>query len=218
MTLPLLKFGTWLLIVLAVWLLVILVVEVRFLPSETMKPTLKIGDRVLVDKLSAYLRKPHMHGEIIVFYPPEIELGRKYPSGDWGHILGRITGLAIFPNQPAFIKRVIGLPGDSIRIERGKGVFVNGQFLKEEKYVLEPPTYSLNVLGDIGGRNIAGNLVRPYTDASQVNNEIVVPEGKLFVLGDNRNKSEDSHVYGFVDSEGVIGRVCARIYPSLAVI
>ena len=81
-----------------------------------MEPSLKVNDRVLIEKVSTFLNKPHARGEIIVFYPPPLEMGGKDLSWDGMSIMGRLTGLPFFPSEPAFIKRVIGLPGDQIRV------------------------------------------------------------------------------------------------------
>ncbi len=84
-----------------------------------------------------------------------------------------------------FLKRVIGLPGDKVEV-RGGQVLINGQPL-HEPYILSAPKY------DYG--------------------PVTVPEGKLFVLGDNRNNSLDSHIWGFLDMEDVQARVILRIWP-----
>jgi signal peptidase I len=131
------------------------------------------------------------------------------------HVLGRLTGLPFFPNEPAFIKRVIGLPGDMIRVQAGQGVYVNGQLLDESAYIKELPAYSLSVLGDIKGRNAMGMYIQPCADKAAQNDPIIVPAGKLFMMGDNRNNSEDSHVWGFLDQKRVIGRAFLLIWRRL---
>lgn len=88
------------------------------------------------------------------------------------------------PSQEPYIKRVIGLPGDKVVVQNGK-VTVNGRTL-EEDYISAPPAY---------------------------NGEWVVPEDSLFVLGDNRNQSSDSHVWGMVPYENLIGRALLVYYP-----
>jgi signal peptidase I len=85
------------------------------------------------------------------------------------------------------IKRLVGVPGDRIEIRKGK-LFRNGEFVKEN-YIKEPMRYRMK--------------------------EFIVPEGKLFLLGDNRNVSNDAHVWPnpFVDYESVIGKAVFRVYP-----
>jgi len=177
-------------------------VEARYIPSSAMEPSLQINDRILVDKTWRFTHAPFTRGEIILFYPPPIEMGGKDLIGDLPHTLGRLTGLPIFPFEPAYIKRIVGLPGDKIAIKHRIGVHVNGKLLSE-KYVAEYPDYDLNVLGDIGGRDVSGDIIKPYSE--QATKPIVVPPNEFFVLGDNRNNSEDSHVWGFVDQDRIIG-------------
>lgn len=123
---------------------------------------------------------------------PTIEAGDRLLTDK---ILFRITGIHhgdIVVFQPPFatpdpyVKRVIGLPGDRISVHDGK-VFRNGQPL-EEPYLAEKPSYILE--------------------------ELTVPPGSLFVLGDNRNKSNDSHAWGFAQLSKVKGRAVWRLWPS----
>jgi signal peptidase I len=184
------------------------IAEARFIPSSSMEPTLQIGDRLLVEKISGHLHRAMRRGEIIVFYPPPSEMGGKDLSNDPMMILGRLTGLPWLPYEPAFIKRVIGLPGDKIRVQKNVGVFVNDQLLDEWPYAKEKPNYDLKSLGDIGIRNYQGMDLRPFKSAAEESKPIIVPPGHLFVMGDNRNNSADSHVWGFLDEKRVIGRAC----------
>lgn len=186
--------------------------EARYIPSSSMEPTLQINDRLLVEKISGHLGKPIQRGDILVFYPPPIEMGGQDLRNDPLTVLGRLTGLPFLPYEPAFIKRVIGLPGDHIRIQRGVGVFINGELLDESLYTKERPNYDLNTLGDISGRSSTGQLIHPYGDTKD---PIIVPAGHLFMMGDNRNNSEDSHVWGFLDQKRVIGRACLLFWRRL---
>jgi len=124
----------------------------------SMQPTLHAQELIMVNKL-AYRLGEVQRGDVIVFH---------YPLNP----------------QEDFIKRVIGLPGDTVTIQN-RQVMVNGIVLKED-YIAEPPTYS---------------------------GEWLVPEGKLFVLGDNRNESSDSHRWGFVPMEEVVGRAIVVYWP-----
>jgi signal peptidase I len=189
--------------------------EARYIPSSSMEPTLQINDRLLVEKISGHLGKPIQRGDILVFYPPPGEMGGHDLSNDPLTVLGRLTGLPFLPYEAAFIKRVVGLPGDHIRVARNQGVFINGQLLNESAYIKELPAYDLNVLGDIGGRSNLGQVIHPYGDSSQANEPIIVPAGHLFMMGDNRNNSEDSHVWGFLDQKRVIGRACLLFWRQL---
>jgi signal peptidase I len=189
--------------------------EARYIPSSSMEPTLQINDRLLVEKVSGHLGRPIQRGEILVFYPPPVELGGHDLSNEPLTVLGRLTGLPFLPYEAAFIKRVIGLPGDQVRIVSNQGVFINGQKLDESDYIKEIPNYNLNVLGDIGGHSSSGSVIRPFGDDSQANSPIIVPPGHLFMMGDNRNNSEDSHIWGFLDEKRVIGRACLLFWRRL---
>lgn len=124
----------------------------------SMQPTLYSGEFVLVNKLAYKLGSPHI-GDIIVF---------PYPKDP----------------QEKYIKRVIGLPGDVVKVANGT-VYVNNQPL-DEPYIAAPPAYD---------------------------GVWTVPQGDLFVLGDNRNQSSDSHVWGYVPVDTVIGRALVIYWP-----
>ncbi|MCG8361972.1 MAG: signal peptidase I [Pseudanabaenales cyanobacterium] len=141
------------------------VAEARYIPSGSMEPTLQINDRLVVEKVSYYFNPPE-RGDIVVFWPPD----------------------ELFPNtgrRDAFIKRVIGLPGETVQIEAGN-VIVDGRLLEEE-YIKAPPEYQWG----------------PET----------VPPYSYLVLGDNRNSSYDSHSWGFVPQKNIIGRAVVRFWP-----
>jgi signal peptidase I len=142
------------------------VAEPRFIPSSSMVPTLRIGDRLIVEKVS-YRQHGPQFGDIVVFQPPEQLLEQGYQS------------------DQAFIKRVIGLPGQTIEVKQGK-VWVDGNALNEP-YIAAPPTYTMA--------------------------PIVVQPGMIFVMGDNRNNSNDSHVWGLLPQKNIIGRAWERFFP-----
>lgn len=178
------------------------IAEARYIPSSSMEPTLNINDRILVEKLtSRFFGRQVERGDIIVFFPPTIETG--VPDNPW---LQSIGGLPFLPEgPPVFVKRVVGLPGDTIVVKNGEGVYINGKKL-DEPYIKDNARYDLNVMSDIGGRASTQQTIQPYE-----NNDapIVVPEGQLFMMGDNRNSSADSHVWGFLDKSRIVGRSCA---------
>jgi signal peptidase I len=147
----------------ALWLLITTFVgEARQIPSESMLPTIHIGDRVWTDKL--FLRFTSIkRGDIVVFNPPP----------------------AAGPSDYPYIKRVIGLPGETIEVKNGK-VFVNGEPLNEP-YIAEAPVYHWG----------------PEP----------VPEGHYLVLGDNRNHSNDGHVWGFLEADRISSRAVFRFWP-----
>lgn len=176
------------------------IAEARFIPSKSMEPTLKINDRILVQKVTRYFGNEFNRGDVVVFYPPAIETGIAKEKEQ--HIGRYIPFTPEIP--PAFIKRVVGLPGDQIVVRANQGVWVNGEKL-DEPYILENPRYDLTNLDSIGGVNMQGQEIRPYAGNYS---PIVVPDGHLFVLGDNRNGSADSHVWGFIPQERIAGKMC----------
>lgn len=142
------------------------VAEPRFIPSDSMVPTLEIGDRLVVEKVSYRLHPPEF-GDIVVFDPPP-------QLQQFG-----------FKKDQAFIKRIIGKPGQTVRVSGGK-VYVGDRPLLEP-YIAAPPDYVLP--------------------------PVQVPAGQFFVMGDNRPNSNDSHVWGFLPASNIIGRACFRFYP-----
>ncbi len=142
-----------------------------------MIPTLQVGDVFLVDGMDYHLHPP-LPGDVVVFMPP-------VPSGG-----------------SEFIKRVIGVPGDTLRISGGI-VYRDGKPL-DEPYENQPPSYDLDIR-DYGIYVNGVPLDPSQADVPprrfwQAPNRI--PKGFYFVLGDNRNYSDDSHVWGFAQLRG----------------
>ncbi len=141
--------------------LIIFVAQSFVVQGSSMSPTLENGERLVVEKVSYRFSEPD-YGDIVVF---------KFP----------------YNPQEEFIKRIIGLPGDTIMISRGQ-VYVNGELIPEN-YISEPP-----LMG--------------FTPQ-------VVPDEHYFVLGDNRNNSLDSRDgrVGFVPKDLIVGRAVWRYWP-----
>jgi signal peptidase I len=169
-------------------------VQAFFIPSESMVPTLLVGDRVLVNKLAFRFREP-TRGEVIVFVAVHGKEDHSF-FGRIKHFVGEGVGLFKAP-ETDFIKRIIGLPGETIQVT-SSGVLITPvhgkRFKLREPYVFDP--------------NETGPLFGPYK----------VPAGKLFVMGDNRANSSDSRfsggpIYGGVRRGDVIGKAFVRIWP-----
>lgn len=126
--------------------------------GSSMMPTMQEGEYVLINKLAYYLEDPKRGDIIVLHYPRD-------PSRD-------------------FIKRVIGVPGDTVDIENGQ-VTVNGQII-DEPYINSAPSYN-------------GNWT--------------VPDDQYFVLGDNRNNSSDSHTWGFLPRDHIVGKGWVVYWP-----
>lgn len=139
-----------------------------YIPSESMAPTLQVNDRIVV-YANAYEIASPQRGDIIVFKPTE-DILRLAPGTN---------------PETAWIKRVIGLSGETIEVKDG-AVYINNQPLQED-YIAETPAY----------------LWGPVT----------VPANAYAVFGDNRNNAYDSHFWGFVPREDILGKVTRRYWP-----
>ena len=170
------------------------VVEPFQIPSSSMVPTLKVGDFILVNKWTYGIRLPVVRnkiveinspqrGDVVVFFPPHEE---RY-----------------------FIKRVVGLPGDEIHVLNGV-LYVNGdkmiqKVLADEQAAPRSVVMTENLTGvehSIQKRLLPTRLSQNFT--------AVVPEGHYFMMGDNRDNSSDSRVWGPVPEDRIVGRAFAR--------
>ncbi len=140
------------------------IAEARYIPSGSMEPTLQINDRLIIDKVSYGFQDPQRY-DIVVFKPTDTLLKQNF--------------------HDAFIKRVIGLPGEKVEV-KGERVYINDQPLNEN-YIAAAPDYQWG----------------PQ----------VVPKDSYLVLGDNRNSSYDSHYWGYVPRDRVIGQAVIRFWP-----
>jgi signal peptidase I len=134
------------------------------IPSESMEPTLQVGDQVIVNRVSHHLGAQPEVGDIVVFHPPTA-------------------------TSETFIKRVVGVSGDRIAVSGGR-VVRNGE-LQEEPYA------------------------RPCGNGSgcDVPRAVRIPDGHVYVMGDNRGASQDSRVWGTVPVSRVIGEAVAIYWP-----
>ncbi|MBT6842524.1 MAG: signal peptidase I [Candidatus Melainabacteria bacterium] len=168
--------------------------EFRFIPSESMVPTMLIDDRLFVDKFTRIFKKQYDRGDIIVFYPPPAATGGvDVIKNDPWHLFARLTGLPFLPQPEAYIKRLIGLPGDKLEVRINEGVFINGHRLDEPYHYHSPE----------------------YLPTKGTNGVIEIPEGYYYALGDNRNYSSDSRFWGLLPKSRVIGKAAFLIYRPL---
>lgn len=167
----------WVIVIVGAILLALVVkvflLQAFYIPSLSMYPTLHEGDRVLVNKLSYRLHDVN-RGDVIVFERPPTETSS---------------------NIPDLIKRVVGLPGESITIENGS-VFVDGQRL-DENYLPD---------GTVTSTANAPNKCAPDAPC-------VVPAGQVWVMGDNRGDSKDSRYFGPIDESSIVGRAFITVWP-----
>lgn len=164
--------------------------EIRWIPSGSMHPTLVEKDRIVVERLTRFYREPQ-RGDILVFYPPMVKLEATPIK-----VFKRLTGF--FCNDIAFIKRVVGMPGDKVEIKKSKDdgaftVFINDKPLNEP-YIQSKYDYNDCTLAMHCG-------------------PMIVPEGNYFMMGDNRGNSQDSRYWGFLPKERIIGRAITIVWP-----
>lgn len=170
------------------------VIEPFQIPSSSMVPTLKVGDFILVNKWTYGIRLPVIRNKIIALNAPK--------RGDV---------MVFFPphEERYFIKRVVGLPGDEIHVLNGV-LYINGDKMTQK--VLsdeEPAPRSVVMTENLTGVEHAMQKRLLPTRLSQ-NFTAVVPEGHYFMMGDNRDNSSDSRVWGPVPEERIVGKAFAR--------
>lgn len=190
------------------------IVEPFKIPSGSMMPTLLAGDYILVNKFTYGLRVPILNN---VFYPVD-----KPKRGD--------VFVFHYPPDPSidYIKRVIGLPGDKIQY-RDKQLTINDKVINLD--FIEPYKYALNVndesgnaravdvtasrlneqLGTVKHEVLVHDIMNQYSPGSlgdrlMQGETITVPEGEYYAMGDNRDNSSDSRVWGFVSEKYLVGR------------
>lgn len=168
---------------------------------ESMYPTLKQNERLILNRLSRTMKNIPERGDIITFEQPSDiyispeEADINNPIAVYNNkptnLLSKFTYYVLEWGKTSYIKRVIGLPGEHVQIANGK-VYINGKELDESEYLND------NV----------------YTDAyGGVFTDIIVPEGYVFLMGDNRTKSSDCRRFGCIPIEKIEGKVAIRFWP-----
>jgi signal peptidase I len=177
--------------------------QMFIIPSQSMENTLQIGDRVVVEKLSSIKR-----GQVVVFKDPGGWLNEESEGSERGPVGRALEFIGVLPDSSAdhLIKRVVGLPGDQVICCDSKGrITVNQQPLDETSYLYTDSSGQQSVPSDIRF-------------------DVVVPDGRIFVLGDNRSESRDSRCHlndsgtvkgenAFVPEDLVVGRAIAIAWP-----
>jgi signal peptidase I len=163
------------------------------IPSESMEPTLDVGQRVLVDRVSPRFSDPQ-RGDIIVFKPPvgandnaEVQCAVDTPNAPCAKAIDKRS-------DTNFIKRVVGVGGDRLYVERGR-VFLqgkDGRFHQQNEPFIRPDEACETC-----------NLTKPIT----------IPRGQFFMMGDNRGNSTDSRVWGPVKKDWIIGGAFFTYWP-----
>ncbi|MCM8764953.1 MAG: signal peptidase I [Candidatus Omnitrophica bacterium] len=160
---------SWVWAILFVLILRQFFVQAFVIPSESMKPTLKIHDRLLANKIIYKIREPR-RWEVIIF---------KYPED----------------TKKYFVKRLVGLGGESLAIRNGH-VYIDGKIMTQPESVSTPLYYYNDIDGSYG-----------------VNGEVKIPAGTYYVLGDNSINSKDSRYWGFVPSKNLVGKALFIYWP-----
>lgn len=185
-------------VVVAVILIRFFIAELRWIPSGSMRPTLLEGDRIVVEKLTKFpnilthhrFENEPKRGDIMIFYPPFVQL----KTTPWA-VFSRLTGF--FCKDIAYIKRVIGLPGEKFEIKKASNgsyhVYINDKPLEEEYIMSE---YDYHVCRE-------NMYCGPF----------IIPEGQYFMMGDNRGNSQDSRFWGTLPRERFIGRAVFTFWP-----
>ena len=169
----------------------------NIVPTGSMKPTIVEGDRIFVNKLAYDLKIPYtrwhiaewsdpQRGEIVVFYSPA--------------------------DNKRLVKRVVGLPGDTIAMLNNK-LFINGKSLKYEPIIAQ----SNDKISDHNYfmENLTGRkhsvMISPYHPSLRSFGPVTVPEDSYFMMGDNRDNSADSRYFGFVERNRIVGQATAIV-------
>ena len=190
-------------VIVAVILIRFFIAELRWIPSGSMMPTLVggqglTGDRIVVEKISKYpnIIKNHKfenepaRGDIMIFYPPFVKLNTDPLS-----VFSRLTGF--FCKDVAYIKRVIGLPGEKFEIKQES----NGA---SKVYINDKPLNEDYILSEFDFHKCKSDM---YCGP------LIIPEGQYFMMGDNRGNSLDSRFWGTLPKERFIGRAVFVFWP-----
>ena len=203
---------TLLLLAVAVVLAVVIkavLVQAFYIPSESMEPGLVENDRILVQKWSYWTGSPE-RGDVVVFEDPGGWLGDDESTGPSNGFTKALAKVGLFPSGGHLVKRVIGIAGDTITCCDAEGrISVNGVALDESDYVKDEE--GVDCAGPMTG-NCSWTVER-------------VPEGTVFVMGDNRAHSADStshmctdgetecHKNPYVDVDLIVGKVWVLLWP-----
>lgn len=175
--------------------------EIRWIPSGSMNPTLIEGDRIVVERYSRFFEGPK-RGDIMVFYPPATQLSRQPLP-----LFARLTG--ILCKDIAYIKRVVGMPGDTIEIKPEKDgsayVYINGKKYEEDyiKSIYEYPSCP--------DKNTDPLLL--MSDQVMKCGPFKLDNESYFMMGDNRGNSQDSRYWGVLNKDRFVGRAVVVFWP-----
>lgn len=163
-------------------------------PTGSMKPTIQEGDRVVVNKLAYDLKVPFTTIKIVKWDDPK--------RGDIVVLFSPVDGTRL-------VKRVVAIPGDQVEM-RDNQLFINGRLAKQSPIAL---TSSEGSSAEVLAEDLYGHshqvMLTPEIPAVRSFGPIAVPEGNYFVLGDNRDNSNDSRFIGFIERRRIVGKAVA---------
>ncbi len=173
------------------------VADLNDIPSGSMEPTILIGDRILVNKLAYDLKVPYTTWHLMKWSDPE--------RGDIVIFLSPKDGKRL-------VKRVVGLPGDTVAMHENQ-LLINGRFVKYEpldKELTDQIELNQQLHHLFFKESLAPNkhpvMLTPSSPSLDSFPPVNIPEGKYFMMGDNRDNSFDSRFFGFVDRKLIMGR------------
>lgn len=199
-------------------------VQAFYIPSESMQPGLEVNDRVLVEKPSYWLNGAPERGDVVVFADPGDWLAANQVAQPPSGFRAALSKIGLYPTGDHLVKRVIGVGGDTVQCCESGRIVVNGTPLNETSFI-EPTDHCDGPMAQDNGAYLKGGC-KGW--------KAVVPEGRLFVMGDNRANSADSSFHlcsprrqqssdpsvadtcssAFVPVDDVVGRVAAVFWPT----
>lgn len=165
--------------------------------QKSMYPTLQENQRLMISRVKRISKSEYERGNIITFEAPETpkqltDVDLTNPVATYNYepegLMGKLVYYVLELNKTSYIKRIIGVAGDRVQIKDGE-VYVNGKALDEEY------------------------LPEGVTTKTVLYNDIIVPEGYIYVMGDNRDESMDSRMFGCIPLDKVEGKVVLRYWP-----
>ncbi|GGJ41936.1 signal peptidase I [Deinococcus roseus] len=203
----LIKLWDWIKEFVIVIALTTFVVSFPAVSGNSMQPTLRNGERMLIPKYETFLHRmgigQFQRGDILVFKPPADHQSswHAFPSSTvtfWHYI-------------PYYVKRVVAIGGDTVRIDRGQ-VYVNG---KRADFHVQEDFWKQQGCWENQPESIAANYIQADQEKNRISKAFTVPAGEYFVMGDNRSPggSEDSRFFGPVSLDRVAGRVSFMLFP-----
>ncbi len=190
-------------------------IQAFYIPSQSMEPGLQINDRILVQKVSYWAKGTPQRGDVVVFEDPDGWLDASEAAGPTGGFANLLAKVGLYPTGGHLVKRVVGVGGDVITCcDKAGRLKVNGVAINEKAYVAKDAQCAAP--GSVQARRPCGRNAL----------HVKVPEGYLFVMGDNRGDSADSSRHlcelgatdcpptrGFVPVDNVVGKVFALVWP-----